>query len=727
MASIKLISNKPDTNLSLVNSKFLLAADKPAQFQVPEWATGLELMGPPQKITLLLKDKANKTILKTVTGTTANPIGIVIEKKYAGSYTFNLEAILDSSGEKASTVVAAYSAPKIVTANWSKQKEAADQSEINYGNTLYINLDTEGLNGDNLTLELYNKKDDKKIIDSIIQTCTNGDATFEVNTLKCFGSTREIQEVEDFFVQVKSPAGEYIAPGGDPKVINFSIKNKLVAALAEKPENKTPLKIGKPAKAPLPTGAISLEKIAVTTTYDVCNDEVDTFDDFKNFWVLENKGKYYHWLKTSLIGLKEVDDKTKPTPLPITLSSGDKFIFEVTFKAIIPIRAGKIRVKDKDSKYEFEKEKQHSALAKDAEVILKFSSKNSPYSNTVQYFPNFELIFEHTVDDTTWIPVGSAQFYFYITWKQPLWPNFQATGNERGTMKVECKKSGKPNILETLLWLSCSQSKGLGKTEEELMNAFFKRFETKKVERCREGQTRGTDASGKSISFLTQNWKSIGLGYWRQESSITGAGIGVGRSDAGSNALRYLLGYGEARCGEWDVFLQHIALCHGIIMRSFIILTGYDLGGRKASGTGALSSNLFLVGGTAGWTIRDPKAPKEKPPVGYKAQGNPAPLHFFADHVFSVLQTSSGYKFYDPSYGIKSSSYFADSVSLLNNYSSAGLDGVVYLRTFTGSAVDQPEHHFKFDLHFMQDLYGRPFNFETMRTRMADHLAYTNL
>jgi hypothetical protein len=573
MASIKLISPQLQNNLSQPATRLVIAANKQALFHIPEWASQEEFVGLPQKLTLLLKDKANKTVLKTVNGTTASPLGILIEKKYAGSYSFVLEASIDGSTEKATTTISAYSAPKIVTANWSKQKDTADQSEINYGHTLYINLATEGLNGDNLTLELYNKKDEKKAIDTVTQLCTNGDAEFEVNTLKYFGSTREIQEVEDFFVQVKSPDGQYITAGSDAKVTNFSIKNKTVIAQTEKPNNKTPLKIGKPDKAPLPTGAISLEKILVDTRHDVCNDEIKDYNDFKNFWILENNGKYYHWLKKSLIGLKEADDKTKPTPLPITIASNEKFILDATFKTIVPLDKAEIRVLNKNGKYEFPT-LPAIKTKKDEEFVIKFESNNKdpyPYENKTKYIPNFELTFEYSLDKKTWIPLGSATFCFYLTWKIPLFSQFDESGNPITSMQVKNNLfEKKANILESLLWISCNQSKETkeqeksGKSEEEILDGIFEKFTPKKIIRRREGEKRGD-----KDYFLSVKLKVEGLGYWRRTSSA--------KPSAEFNnlrSLRYLFNYGEARCGEFTTFLKHLAYTQGIQnVEDFAIVT----------------------------------------------------------------------------------------------------------------------------------------------------------
>lgn len=217
-----------------------------------------------------------------------------------------------------------------------------------------------------------------------------------------------------------------------------------------------------------------------------------------------------------------------------------------------------------------------------------------------------------------------------------------------------------------------------------------------------------------SESLLSRDLGSIGLGYWRGASKYPASPSPLTDDFEKNRCIKYLLGNGEARCGEWDAFLQHILLCHNIMSGSLHF---------KAGG-GGIYSDIFLVKSTSGWDLRDPKAPKEKLPNGNKAQGNTAPMHFFWDHVITILITPTGLKYYNASYGVKSSSKFLDAKSLLKSYSSLGLNGVVYHKPFRGSISVEPEHHFKFDLHVKKDFFGTANNFDIKITNMQDHLTW---
>ena len=80
-------------------------------------------------------------------------------------------------------------------------------------------------------------------------------------------------------------------------------------------------------------GRLKLIKVKVDTLYDVCGDEVKDFDDYPNFYVLEDGGDNYHWLQEHA---EKDEEKLKflDRIIPITLHSGQKFKLEATFKVI---------------------------------------------------------------------------------------------------------------------------------------------------------------------------------------------------------------------------------------------------------------------------------------------------------------------------------------------------------------------------------------------------------
>jgi hypothetical protein len=325
-------------------------------------------------------------------------------------------------------------------------------------------------------------------------------------------------------------------------------------------------------KSATSSATMVLTKLTFATTYDVCSDDVKDFNDYKKFYILEDKGKYYHWLYTRT----NADDfnTIKPEPIPITFSSTDKITGTATLKvdAKTPFsKAPKIRITDMGKQYTFTTVRGKTK----GEFEVSFNSENKPYKNTVQYIKTFELLFEYSEDDKNWIKAGSSMNELYITWKQPDYRNFKITASKTTTMQIKCSANNhKENILESLLWWGCNQAKGLGNqhknntdNEEQIVDASFKIIATRKVTRKREGSP-----------YLTIDWSHLGLGYWRN-SSATRGGF--------TRGVRSLLKNGESRCGEWNDLMAHLCLIQGI--------TNYDT---VAIATSDMSAAFSLPSGT---------------------------------------------------------------------------------------------------------------------------------
>ncbi len=421
--------------------------------------------------------------------------------------------------------------------------------------------------------------------------------------------------------------------------------------ITDEPTNLTPLKVGKPEKSPDKMGFISMQKIKVTTEFDVCNDGVLNDSDFKNFWILEDAGKYYHWLSTR----KNKEDELKPTTLPITIASNKYFEFIATFKTILPVDNLKIRVRDKDNQYTF-RIQPSTKTAKNIEFDILFKSENIPYEKMAKYFPNFELIVDCSTDETTWIPLGSVFFCLYITKEKSLYADFETRSAE--TMKIQF--NGKPNICETLLWLGSSQANNLlpDASESEVIDSIFKKFSTLKVVRRREG-----------TGLVQPNWSNVGLGYWRNNSSATGSF---------TRGLRSLLRDGEARCGEWTTFFVHILLTQGLAVGQDTIGIcteyGYTLPQRYFPNYIETSRNYKPSPTPLQFAVKnaihsDPSNPRIT--TGDSAgQGNPQAEPLFIDHFWFYY--TRGNQFYDASYGKASTS--AD--SNLQKYCADNLNSV---------------------------------------------------
>ncbi|ADV50551.1 hypothetical protein Celal_3285 [Cellulophaga algicola DSM 14237] len=462
-------------------------------------------------------------------------------------------------------------------------------------------------------------------------------------------------------------------------------------------------------QAAAPKAILVLTKVAFDTTYDICSDDVADFSDYKKFYILEDVGKYYHWLYKRT----NPDDYStiKPEPIPITFSSTDKIKLTATLKVTSSdpfTKPPEIRITDKDNKYTFGIEKGK----KSGEFEVTFKSNNKPYNDTIQHIQNFELVFEYSEDGSNWVKAGSCINTLYVTWKEPLYGTFK--GNSPSIEDIDLKieatfNKGKENITETLLSIGCKQAKGLGNTtkktadnQEQILDAIFKEFEPKKITRTREGTV-----------YLDKDLSSQGLGYWRNASSLTGSF---------TRGLRTLLRDGEARCGEFTSLFIYVALSQGIEANQFAFTSAVGAGLVPAPIPPKFINSIFLV---KTWTIKDPKAPIENPPTGNKAQGNDKPMHFFWDHVFATFDKGTEQKYYDPSYGAKGSKFFAKPKELLNIYSSNSLTGVVFAKK---DALGEPfldARHSGVYLDIQTASGGKtPFLYKTMTVDMEKYLAF---
>lgn len=666
----------------------LLVADSENTFRVMEWNS--------PDINWTLRNH-EKDIVATVTKGKDEQIAISIDKKTSGDYRYYLCA--GTLSEEA-VCIGGYCEPKITNASW---KSTGGGGALIPGEDMEITLETEGLNGNFLELEIYDEQKNELL--KTLEECIEGDVKSEIPAFDTKGWGVEVFSVRsgnpednvELTVKAKNKTtGKYIEDsGGSEEILKLKIKNEkmpvvhpqrnqMLLKVKDNPDNPDEID-------PLDAGIIKVTKIEVDTLYEICGDKVEDFEDYEYFWILEDKGKYYHWLSEP----KNSMDRNKPKPTPVTLHSNQEFKFTATFEVLYPVDIGSLTIrvnrKDKDEekedRYHFEAQTQVSGKKnKGDEFEITFTS-NLPYKDTVRYFKTYDLFFEYSFDEVDWIPMRTVKFRLYITWKKPLWKLFEIQdGSQSKTMKITSKYTNqgeKDCILETLLWLACQPNvKNLGKVhggqadnEEHILDEIFRDFDDLKVIRAREN-----------------DFQAEGMGYWR--------GITIARLEKAVPPdffLReHLLRQGEARCPQWSQLLRHVALCHQIELKIASIRTvkakiPFD----KGSDT-QFCRTVFLVKSTAGWSFdtNDPKiAPMELDANGNKAQGNTAPLHFFWDHVFTAFEKDGQFKYYDPSYGIRGEKFAGTRTELLKMYAKKALDGVVYAKkSKEGSYFEDKKH-----------------------------------
>lgn len=502
---------------------------------------------------------------------------------------------------------------------------------------------------------------------------------------------------------------------------------------------------------------LQLTKVAYHTTYDICSDDLGLLykeknekgeviaiksqddSDYIKTYILEDEGEYYHWLH---IRHNENDaSAVKPPIIPITFASNEtiklKAILSLQSKENINKEKIQIRVtqivgmRNKDNvSYNFKVTSFKQSDKNKNEYEVEVESTNLPYKDTIRYFETFELLFEYSEDGENWYRAGTCKNTLYLTWRKPTYNKFPK--KERIEFRLDSPYTKKPFLFETILWLGCQQADGLGKefednikNEEKILDKIFKIFETRRITRAREG-----------TPYLTEELTNKSLGYWRGYSSLK-------NEDEAKKfylrSIRFLLSYGEARCGEWTDFLSVILLVQGIytferiaiatsdqtnngnidaIMNRgitpneflnnlklryptekfelYIRYTDWNRGSQKLKDENLLdykeelilikdceiiegrideNTDIFIEQNSNINAISNSHNKKSK------AQGNDDAINVFKDHVW--LRHIPTRRFYDPSYGIS----FPKEETYLNDYLKKMTDGVLFAKNITNGVV----------------------------------------
>jgi len=156
---------------SIPNKKVVIAPDQQVLFEVENWYDGTPEADKKKGITWIFQDPRTKTIVLQKTLPSNNRYGIRIPKNLCGPFEYYLEASLSGKRDlinKTGLLISGYSPAKITRAKWCTTNDGKDVSKehlFNYGETVYLNLMTEGLNGHlNLSIDVFRKSDDKQAL-----------------------------------------------------------------------------------------------------------------------------------------------------------------------------------------------------------------------------------------------------------------------------------------------------------------------------------------------------------------------------------------------------------------------------------------------------------------------------------------------------------------------------------------------------------------------------------
>lgn len=295
---IKVTKGRYYPKMSVPGQRVTIVPNQDVTFQVEEWLPDTTAEDKKKPVIWMRQTNDRKIIIYQVPSSTGYKFNI--DKQYCGSYQFYIEASFSGKRDAKNNVglyVKGWCEPKIVTSKWTTQRGSKtsikNQNKINYisyGHIVYLNLTTEGLNGNTLTIELWNQqsaKDDKLVhVYNNVQVI-DGEVNLKIeNTYSWMAHVENIQNVEEFYIKVKdSGSKKYIKDnlGDDLHAIYLNVKNKVVTTNANVSKNQTPTKVYKPDVSNVRYEPCKFEVIKITENVvkdgKASNSTVTVFDN----------------------------------------------------------------------------------------------------------------------------------------------------------------------------------------------------------------------------------------------------------------------------------------------------------------------------------------------------------------------------------------------------------------------------------------------------------------
>ncbi|MDQ8011023.1 MAG: OmpA family protein [Flavobacterium nitrogenifigens] len=287
------------SNMSIPNKKLTITADQVVTFEVDQWYKDTTEDEKKKNLTWIYQDRKKLTIIYQRTLVASTPFQVTIPPHLCGPFQYYLEASLGGKRDfhdETGLYISGYSPPKIVSNKWCKIYNGEDVSKkhtFSYGETIYLNLRTEGLNGHkNMQIEIFRHfmifKDPlmRKIFSVEV---IDGEINLEIkNTFAWYSSIKDLQETEEFYIKIYDPVTKtYIT--GEKGIIDHAkylkIKKKVVSQEIKPPTNISPIKKGEPDKNEERYELCKFETISIT---EPTKTPVELFNNGKNLSKVTN-------------------------------------------------------------------------------------------------------------------------------------------------------------------------------------------------------------------------------------------------------------------------------------------------------------------------------------------------------------------------------------------------------------------------------------------------------
>lgn len=181
--------------------------------------------------------------------------GITVKPKFCGPKQHIIEAFLDTPINRYPTQLTfrAIAPQKIVSTKWSKTNGGSDirESAIKYGDDVWLNIQTEGLNGATLVLDIYNRQtgSDKKVTSIGGVQCIHGEVNLQIKNTYTWRAGTGIwtSSKEEFYVKLKVQGTTKTLVDDKKQDIHaryLKIEDEIVTRQVEKAQNARPAIVG---------------------------------------------------------------------------------------------------------------------------------------------------------------------------------------------------------------------------------------------------------------------------------------------------------------------------------------------------------------------------------------------------------------------------------------------------------------------------------------------------
>ncbi len=263
-------------NLSIPNKLVTIHPSKDVFFEVGEWFPQTTKADKEKQVTWMWFDKEKDVIMLQKTLGPTYIYGVFIPRKLCGPYTYFLDASITGKPNTSKEIGLQFRGhcnPLVSKSKWSTTNDGIDvrQSQVfSYGNIVHLNLETEGLNGSLVTIEIYNTQaGDDRLVDTYPKVkIIDGEVNLQIkNTSTWRAKLRLGVGTEKFYVKVIANGNYVLDSNKDSEHARFlRIKNEEIARHPEPPVNNTPVKVGELELKPERYDPCKFEEVSITET-----------------------------------------------------------------------------------------------------------------------------------------------------------------------------------------------------------------------------------------------------------------------------------------------------------------------------------------------------------------------------------------------------------------------------------------------------------------------------